>query len=148
MSLLKRIRSLRIWKPIGLVFLVGFGVFTAYGLVVHLWTGTSMLADPDEPVSGLMAAGCGLIYSIVILIPLVAVPRRQEPVAATFGRDNRLYLWGLIALLLGSILYSACRLIAPLSFPVAWHIETGALILWVLGPALMLLAAWRKKPLL
>ena len=73
MSLREQVQSLGIWKPIKLVFFAGLGVLCACLLVVHLGTGASMLFDPDESVTGLVAAGVLLISLILVLIAVVSV---------------------------------------------------------------------------
>ena len=149
MSLRERVRSLGIWKLLFLVFFAGLGVLYACGLVVHLGTGASTLVDPDRIGQGLVLEGCQLILAltvfILLLILLVVAQRRQAPVAASFLQQNRVFGWSFAALLLSLILIHACQLIAPLSLPIAWQIETAALVLGVLAPALMLLAVWRRE---
>ena len=142
----ERIRSLPIWKPIFLLFLASVGAFFAYGLVVHLAKGTSLLVDPDRIGRVLLADVCHLVWAAALLIAIIVLAlARQQPGAASFGRRNALFVSGMVAGLLGAVLIDACPLIAAQSFAVAWHVETAALILGVAGPALMLVAAWRRE---
>jgi TRAP-type C4-dicarboxylate transport system permease small subunit len=138
MSLRARLRSLDIFNLILLLCTVASGVACAFGLVMHLATGATLSLEPERISRGLAFTACKLILYLAAFIGLAGAVRRQHPRVTRFWGKNPFFTGGILVLLLMLALFQVFKLTAFFSSPIAWHVETGILILGILSPVIIL----------
>jgi len=138
MSYRARLRSLDILSLMIFLCILVIGVVCAFALVAHLTTGASRLLDPDRIEREAALTVGKLVLCLATFFGLAGAVRQQHPRVVGFWGKNPFFTSGILVLLLMFALNQVFKLIALFSFPIAWHVETGSLILGILSPAIIL----------